>query len=117
MKLSAKEVNKLPIIMTSNDISSFLELTPDDLPNLIKRGLRVYKEGRQWRVKRGRFLEWIRPFADIEEIKSLVKPGKGNHLSKGRSVEKLPTSSYQPKNTQAVAGVSFFSPPFGDFFR
>ncbi|MFC1855298.1 helix-turn-helix domain-containing protein [Thermodesulfobacteriota bacterium] len=62
----------MPSILKSSDISRLLEVSPDDISLLARRGfLKGFKIGRQWRFKRKDILFWIRKYSRNEILNQM----------------------------------------------
>ncbi len=68
-----ENTSRMPKILKSSDISRLLEVSPDDITLLARRGyLRGFKSGRQWRFKKRYILSWLKNHS-MDDILSLIK--------------------------------------------
>ena len=72
MKVS-ENMLKMPSILRSSDISKLLEVSPDDISCLARKGfLRGFKLGRQWRFRRKDILSWFKSHSK-KDMLELIK--------------------------------------------
>lgn len=68
---AARRVDNLPNIMRTRDLAILLDMSPDTVNDLARKGIvKGYKSGNQWRFRR----KDIEKYLD-REAKNLVPPG------------------------------------------